>query len=289
MHELMITNSKKTPVPVLENFDELKTDIEALAEQYKNSIYNDDQIKHAKADKAALNKLKTALNDARIRTEREYMEPFENGIKSQLNALIAIIDEPVKLIGEQVSAYDERRRQEKQQSIEELFAGKNLPAWLDFALIYNPKWLNASFSMKKIEAELDEVEAKIRRDLLTLGSLPEYAEEAKDVYKRTLDVNAALAEGLHLAEVARKRAEAEERRKAEEEAAERARAAEAEIIAAEAARAAEMAQYMNPPEEAPAPAPAFQWVTFEAYLTKDTAKELKKFFVDNGIEWKVLK
>ena len=45
---------------------------------YEITSASDEKIKEAKADKANLNKLKKALNEERIRREREYMEPFND-------------------------------------------------------------------------------------------------------------------------------------------------------------------------------------------------------------------
>ena len=65
-------------------------------------MYTDDQIKNAKSDRADLNKLKKALNDERIRCEKEYMQPF-NIFKAQIDGIIKIIDKPVELIVKQLS------------------------------------------------------------------------------------------------------------------------------------------------------------------------------------------
>ena len=70
------------------NYQELKNEITTKANEYANIVYTDDTIKEAKADKAALNKLKKALNDERIRQEKEYMKPF-NDFKTKVNELIA--------------------------------------------------------------------------------------------------------------------------------------------------------------------------------------------------------
>ena len=64
------------PEKILFNYDELKQDLLEKVSMYETLVYTDDQIKDAKADKAALNKLKKALNDERIRLEKEYMGPF---------------------------------------------------------------------------------------------------------------------------------------------------------------------------------------------------------------------
>ena len=51
----------------------MKQELTEKVSMYETLVYTDDQIKEAKADKAQLNKLKKALNDERIRIEKEYM------------------------------------------------------------------------------------------------------------------------------------------------------------------------------------------------------------------------
>lgn len=64
------------PEQIKFNFEDLKSEIQAKAHEYEVSVYTEDNIKAAKADRASLNKLKKALNDERIRREKAYMKPF---------------------------------------------------------------------------------------------------------------------------------------------------------------------------------------------------------------------
>ena len=102
------------PAEILFNFEELKAEIAEKVEVYSTTVDTDDQIKAAKADKANLNRLKKALNDERIRREREYMAPF-TAFKNQVNEIIAIIDKPIAIIDKQVKEYDEAKKAEKKK------------------------------------------------------------------------------------------------------------------------------------------------------------------------------
>ena len=62
------------PEQIKFNFEDLKSEIQAKAHEYEVSVYTEDNIKAAKADRASLNKLKKALNDERIRREKAYMK-----------------------------------------------------------------------------------------------------------------------------------------------------------------------------------------------------------------------
>lgn len=175
MHEYQL------PEKILFNYEELKRELTEKVSHYETLVYTDDQIKEAKADKAALNKLKKALNDERIRREREYMAPFAD-FKTKINEIIGIIDKPIAVIDTQVRAYEEQQKEDKLKKIKELWGTLAVPEGLSFEKIYNPKWLNASTSMKSIAEQMNAAIEKFHQDMTTLANLPEFGFEAQQVY-----------------------------------------------------------------------------------------------------------
>ena len=157
MHEYQL------PEKILFNYEELKRELTEKVSHYETLVYTDDQIKEAKADKAALNKLKKALNDERIRREREYMAPFAD-FKTKINEIIGIIDKPIAVIDTQVRAYEEQQKEDKLKKIKELCGTLAVPEGLSFEKIYNPKWLNASTSMKSIAEQMNAAIEKFHQD-----------------------------------------------------------------------------------------------------------------------------
>ena len=265
-------NEYQLPEKILFNYEELKQELTEKVNMYASIVYTDDQIKEAKADKANLNKLKKALNDERIRREREYLVPF-NDFKTKINEIISIIDKPVAVIDQQVKAYEEKKKQEKLDEITQFFNATNHPEWLHLSKIMNDKWLNASVSMKSIQDEINARLEQVEIDLATLSNLPEFGFEAVEVYKTTLDGNKAINEAQRMSQIAKAKAEAEAKKQEEE-----------------------FAKNMNPPvEEAEATVAENattekpkQWIKFAAFLTVDQARELKKFFDDRAIEFKAV-
>lgn len=233
-------NNFSVPSTITFNFEELKQELEEKAGFYTNLVYTDEQIKEAKADKASMNKLKKALNDERIRMEKEYMKPFTE-FKAQVNEIIGIIDKPVNAIDTQIKAYEDKCRQDKQVAIEQYFAEIEKPEWLTLRVITDPKWLNASVTLKSVKAAIDEKVQQIIKDMEMLSKIPEFGFEATEVYKTTLNVNKAFDEANRMAEIARRKREREE---AERLAAEKAAAEAAEKAALEAT------QVENEPEQA---------------------------------------
>lgn len=269
------------------NYEELKAELTSKVSFYETLVYTDDQIKDAKADKANLNKLKRALNDERIRREKEYMQPF-NVFKAQINEIIGIIDKPIAVIDEQVKAFDEKRKAEKQKAIEELFSQIGFQNFVTLEKIQDPKWLNASVSMKSIEDQMKSKMYEIGNGVLTLSQLPEFGFEATEVFKETLDINKAISEAKRMSEIAKAKAEAKAREKAAEEARRKAEEErKAQEKAAEEQRAA-MAKTMTPPEDAQ-PVPQKMIVKFEAELTTEDAAALREFFRSRNITFRAIK
>lgn len=274
-------NEVAIPEQITFNYEELKQELTEKVSMYETLVYDDTQIKEAKADKANLNKLKKALNDERIRREKEYMKPF-NLFKEQVNEIIGIIDKPIAVIDAQVKEYEEKEKGEKRQKIESYWQGELRedittipPEWLKLEQIWDDRWLNKTVSIATAKEDIKKWLRTISEDLETLAALPEFGFEATEVYKTTLDMNKALNEGRRLAEIQKRKQEQEAQAKAQAEA----EAAKAEEPKPEPPKP----DFINPPEEAETPA---KWVNFSAYLTTPQALALKEFFEVNHIQFK---
>lgn len=199
------------------NYEELKAEITSKVEMYKNLVYTgSDQIKDAKADRAALNKLIKAMSDERIRIKKDCLKPYDE-FERKIRELTDIVNEPVQLIDKQIKEYEQTLKEEKRKEIEALFETIGFQAFVKLEMIWDEKWLNASVSMKSIEEKMRDRMYQIGTDMLTLNRLSEYAFEAVAVYKETLDMNRSIAEAQRMSEIAKQKAEAEARRKQEEE------------------------------------------------------------------------
>lgn len=252
------------------NFEELKQEITDRVAMYTNMVYTDDQIKEAKADRANLNKFVKALSDERIKVKKQCLKPYEE-FETKVNELSKIVQEPIKMIDKQVKEYEEQKKQEKLNEITYFFNCTDHPEWLNISQIMNEKWLNASVSMKSIQEEIDSRCKQIENDISTLSNLPEFGFEATEVYKTTLDVNKALNEGARLAEIQKKKAEAEQAKK------------EAQEPKPEPPKE----NFMNPPiEDKVAGEGAFEWINFSAYLDVVAAAKLSAFCKEHNIKIK---
>lgn len=279
-------NTWKSPEVIDFNFEELKEEITNKSALYKNMVYTDETIKDAKSDRALLNKFKTALEDKRKEVKRQCLEPY-NQFEKQIKELVAIINEPVKLIGEQITEFEDREKAEKHEQIIELFNKAGFQSFVTLEQIYDPKWLNKSVSLKSIEEELTNTVYRIGHDVTTINSLKEYSFEALEHYKKTLDLAGAIAEGQRLADIQKRKLEHEAELKAREELAKK----QAEERAKAEAEANLHEELEEVAEEEPQQAVEVkrQWIKFVALLSKDDALALKEFCDNRGIEIKSIK
>ena len=272
-------NEYKLPETINFNFEELKTQIAAKTEQYTKIVYTEDNIKAAKEDRADLNRLKKALNDERLRRQREYLAPFEQ-FKKQIDEVIAIIDKPVQAIDTQIKAYEQIKQNEKRAAIESMFKDMLFPEFVKLdEKIFDPRWLNATVSMKQIEESLLKTKEDIIKNCQTLAGLPSYSHEAVIYYQRTLDVTGALAKVRELSEIEAAK------KKMLQKAAEDAQAYKEYQEALD--KAAEPIPVI--PVTPDAPAEPQMWVQFEALLNSTQAAALKTFFNANGIDYRPIK
>lgn len=279
-------NTWKSPEVIDFNFEELKEEITNKSALYKNMVYTDETIKDAKSDRALLNKFKTALEDKRKEVKKQCLEPY-NQFEKQIKELVAIIDEPVKLIGEQITEFEDREKAEKHEQITKLFDKAGFQSFVTLEQIYDPKWLNKSVSLKSIEEELTNTVYRIGHDVTTINSLKEYSFEALEHYKKTLDLASAIAEGQRLADIQKRKLEHEAEVKAREELAKK--QAEERAKAETEANLHEELEEVSQEEPQQAVEVKRQWIKFVALLSKDDALALKEFCDNRGIEIKSIK
>lgn len=261
------------------NFEEIKKDLIEKTEVYGKIVYTEENIQSAKADRSTLNKFIKAVNDERIRIQKEYMKPFDV-LKSQCDELMKIAEEPKAAIDKVVKEYEAIKQDEKKMKIQELFDSMMFPDFVKLdEKIFNPKWLNATVTMKQIEDSLQETKTQIIANCQTLAGLPTYSKEAVIYYQRTLDVTGALAKVRELSEI--EAAKKKMLQKAAEDAQAYKEYQEALDKAAEPI--VEIPVAPDKPEEPQ------MWVQFEALLNSTQAAALKTFFEANGIDYRPIK
>lgn len=213
------------------NKEEFMDVVASITEQYEGLTYTEDQMKAAKSDRAKLNAMKKAISDRRIEIKKAVMAPYDK-FEAEVKEVVALIEKPISMIDGQIKEYEEKLKNEKKQALNDYFT--EIAAeydFLTFEKIFDQKYLNASVSLNKAKEDIKSKVERIATDIRSIENFTseKYRMSAMDIYRKTLDVNAALAEDKRLNDLDRKAEEERNRREEEErrrEAEERARAEE---------------------------------------------------------------
>lgn len=190
------------------NFDEIKNEVAEKMHYYASVTYSEEQLAEAKADRAMLNKFIKRLDDRRKEIKDEIMQPYKE-FELRLNEIKALVEEPKNLIDTQIKEFEDKDKEEKRERIKAIFAEEVGDREIDWFVLFNPKWLNKTYSEDAIREEIQTAVFHYDNNLPILEQLPEYAEESIKVYKETLDFSKAIGKSLELKEEAEKRKLAE--------------------------------------------------------------------------------
>lgn len=279
------------------NNEELKAEIAEKMQEYKSLAFTEETIKEAKADRAKLNKLRTAFEDERKRIKKLCMAPYDE-FEKQVKELIALIDEPIRLIDGQIKEVEEQRKIEKKGKVLEFYEGVigPLKGVLPFEKVFRPEYLNATKSMKSITEEIQSLINRVNSDLDTIeGFGSKYELQIKDAYLKTLDLSTAMQEKARLEEVERRLAERkqEEQRRAEEKAAREAAEARGKLQAEQAAdiqnaqpeMQAVKTEEKETTQRTEKQEPQMFQMDFRVWGTKDQIMGLRQYLINNNIKF----
>lgn len=264
--------TQATPLqPVQWNHEEVKQWLSQQLESYTGRVYTEKDIPTAKSDRAKLNHVRDALDQRRKDVKKMYLDPYTE-FECQVKELVGMVEQCSGAIDAQVKAFEQAQKDAKLQDCKDIFAEwvKELSGQLPFDKIYNPRWLNKSFSLDAVEKEIRDELAKIRANLVAIKSA---ASET--------DLDAATAEYLQTLDLAQtiQKLEAIKRQR--------------EIR--------EMTKQQTVPEEPPRSAPSFppasvqaDWVPrdlevlvkdFRVQATREQLRLLREFLIGNNIKY----
>ena len=283
------------------NFEELKAEITSAAQEYETSVYTDDTIKSAKADRARLNKFVDALNAKRTEIRKQLLKPDEQ-FGQEIKELTGIVQKAIDNIDSQVKDYERRQRQEKTKKVLDFYEANihDIGKYLPFERVMKPEYALSSTTMKSIKQEILDLIQKVDEGLAILNEVDSpYAGDMKEVFLRDYDIGAALAERNRLEAAEQKRklyAEEQARKKAEREAklkAEAERVIAAGNAPAQKQKAAEPQSSQKTSQQEPSPVTdrmetveePVHVLDFRVYATVAQLAGLKNYLKSNGIRF----
>lgn len=288
--ELILKSGTVTIPQAIENVQALKAELSERLDYYKSLIVTADSIRDAKADKAALNKLKSAIDDQRKEVKRQVLALYDP-LERECKELVAMIDAPIEAIDKQLKAFDEIKKQVKYTALVEFFGKINCLEFIKLEHVLNPKWGNATVKLDTLKAEISAEVQRISDDYAEIRKL--YADSPMltaimQRFETTRDKGAALA---YAAEIEWKERAEQERR--QREAAERAER-EKQIIVLDKVYTDEP---IPPQEEADpiiieAPEPENEPIgqaAFRVTGTRSQIRALAAFMKENGITYEIIK
>ncbi|MCI1922600.1 MAG: DUF1351 domain-containing protein [Lentilactobacillus buchneri] len=164
----------------INNFDQLKTAVEAYAAKYQNLAVSTSTEKEAKASRAELRKLKAALDDKRKEIKKKYAEPYE-AFANQIKDLESTLDASINPIDVGLKELEEHQRQTRLEHVTALIAEMAPNYHVESNEVeIDPTWLNKSTSKKKVTEGIADVMGYIKKkhdDLETgINAITKYAQ-----------------------------------------------------------------------------------------------------------------
>ena len=269
------------------NYEELKTEVVAAADSYAVSVYTDDTIKQAKADRAKLNKFVDALKGKRTEIRKKLLEP-DGPFGQEVQDVISIVQRAIDNIDSQVKDYERRQREEKTAKVRDFYDSnihEDIITYLPFERVMKPEYALASTTMKSIKEEILSLIQRVDEGLAILNEVDSpYAGVMMEVILRAYDIGAAMAERNRLEAAEQKRQEyvAEQARiKAERDA--RIKAESQEVI--NAGKQVQTAPVPAPQPKTETVEDPVNVIDFRVYVTRSQAVALKDFLNNNGIRF----
>lgn len=276
------------PQHIETNFDEVRDWLAKVTDPYTKMVVTEDAISDAKKNLAALRKVKDQIEVQRKAVKKEWMKPYEEFERDKAKVLTGILDEAIANIDGQVKDYDARRKEQKMAGLEDFYDQEasryRVEEYLDWNLIRNPKWANATFSEEDAQNAISEIILETARDVdYITGSGSPHVAAMLEEYRKSHSLRSALDMETRLKAIQ----EAEERKKAERvaetfrEEEEAADAQDANLTAPEP----QAPQFIRPIEEDEPPKPKLYDLAFKVKVTMQQAHALKAFFAEQGIEY----
>ena len=184
------SENKLTPYKI--NFEDAKNYLKSELEKYQKLCVTEEFIQSAKKSRAELNAKKKELSAKFTEVKKMHNEPI-NILKEKVDELLTLIDEPLNKIDEQIKAYEEKIKEQKKEEITTIFEDAKKRYNFDkvkLETLFNPQWLNVSYSKKKITSEIETFFNRVTSDLEVIESFDdEFVIPLRNLYLECFDMS----------------------------------------------------------------------------------------------------
>lgn len=152
--ETTISVEMETPEIKITNKEKLDALVDAVVKKYSGIVVTEDTLKECKKTLTELRKLSKELNAKRLEKQRQYETPVKE-FKAQIDAYINQINDVISDIKQGTDEFEEKRKAEKQEAIQNLINEMAGNYGVDPETIeIDKKWLNKTTTMKKITEDI---------------------------------------------------------------------------------------------------------------------------------------
>lgn len=205
--------------PVTWNEAEIAAALDEMLSAYKGRQYTPEDIKGAKADRAAVNRIEKQLAAAQKAVTDLYKQPVDD-FAAKMRLYRAKTKEVSDAINDQVRAVEQAQRAEKMDALAAVYrenASAEIKELIPFERLADERWGNASFSAAEARRELL---ARIETCKAEINTMREMCGEdfaaVERVYLSNLSIHAAISEYNRISEMRKSPAAAEAARRAEQ-------------------------------------------------------------------------
>lgn len=187
---------------ITDNMSEVKEYALKTKEYYETLVYNDEQIKEAKDERASINKVVKKVADYRKDIVEKFNKPLEEFVKTAKETE-SILKEASNCIDVQVKKYEEEEKQNKKDECEELFNSLigDLSELISFDKVFNPRWLNKTTKITEVEQEIKSAIDKVNKGLTAIKELnSEFETEVINTFLQDFDLSKAIMKNTQLKE-----------------------------------------------------------------------------------------
>lgn len=175
----------------------LTSNAKELAEKIRNELKTFtverylDNPESAKSDKAILTKVKETISDKRKEVSAKWNEPL-NAFLDEMKSLEKDVSNAYDGLNDIVKQAEKAEKEKKRKEIENYWHTLGVSI-VTLDRIFNPKWLNKTFSMTDVMKEVEQKVEKIMNDFSVINlNKDEDTEILRSIYLETLDLNATL-------------------------------------------------------------------------------------------------
>lgn len=187
---------------ITDNMSEVKEYALKTKEYYETLVYNDEQIKEAKDERASINKVVKKVADYRKDIVEKFNKPLEEFVKTAKETE-SILKEASNCIDVQIKKYEEEEKQAKKKECKELFDNLvgDLSELISFEKVFDNRWLNKTTKMTEVEQDIKNVIEKVNTGLQAIKELnSEFETELINTFLQDYDLSKAIMKNTQLKE-----------------------------------------------------------------------------------------